>query len=304
MATVVLTLIVDASARPDASNPSRSPFRIVTTTSDLASLTKELTADLAEVTSLVPPTQNGEAYEPRPRDLETVRGASLVIRVGLDYDLWFDRLVAEAGSADLQRGRAGHVDTSRGIAVLELRSQSLGPAVGHAHGAGNPHYWLDPANAEAVTGSILEGLARVDPMHIGEYRSRRIAFLTRLARETEGWKRDLASLQGARVVAYHSTWPYFARRFRLNIVALIEPREGIPPSPAHLAELIRSMRAERVALILMEPYAPQQAAALLAERTGAKIAVLAPSVDALTRTASYFDLFRTNVKALLEAQRP
>lgn len=293
--------IAALAAHPAPPGATGAPLSIVATTSDLASLTRELTAGWAEVTCLVPPTRNAENYEPRPRDVDAVRHASLAIRVGLDFDLWLDRLVAQSGNADLRRGGAGYVDASRGIAVLELRAQSLGPAVGHAHGSGNPHYWLDPANVEVITGNIVEALDRIDPARSQSYRSRRTELLNRIAIETEGWKRELASLQGVRAVAYHNTWPYFARRFRLNIVDVIEPREGIPPSPAHLARLVQQMKNEHVTLILSEPYAPSQITALLAGRTGARIVMLAPSVGALPEIATYADLIRSNVEALRTA---
>jgi ABC-type Zn uptake system ZnuABC Zn-binding protein ZnuA len=291
------------AAHAAAPAPAAAPLSIVATTSDLASLARELTAGSAEVTCLAPPTQNAENYEPRPRDLDAVRHASLVIRVGLDFDLWLDRLVAQTGNPNLRRGGAGYVDTSRGIAVLDLRAQGLGPATGHAHGSGNPHYWLDPSNVEVITGNMVEALELIDPARAGIYRSRRVELLKKIATLLEGWKRELSSLQGARVVAYHNTWPYFARRFRLNIVGLIEPREGIPPSPAHLAGLVRQMKDEQVALILSEPWAPPELTALLAGRTGARVVVLAPSVGALPGTGTYADLIRSNVDALRAANR-
>lgn len=37
-------------------------------------------------------------------------------------------------------------------------------------------------------------------------------------------------------MSYHRSLPYFCRRFGLQIVAELEPKPGIPPSPAHLAE--------------------------------------------------------------------
>ncbi len=96
--------------------------------------------------------------------------ARLVVRVGLDFDLWFDRLLAQAGGG-VQRGGPGYVDASFAIAALEVRGVTVGPGDGHAHGSGNPHYWLDPKNAEIITGNILEGLARVDPDNAPRLRS-------------------------------------------------------------------------------------------------------------------------------------
>ena len=60
----------------------------------------------------------------------------------------------------------------------------------------------------------------------------------------------LAPLKGMPIVAYHNSWPYFARRFRLDVVDFIEPRPGVAPSPAHLARLISDGRNLQVRAIL------------------------------------------------------
>src|SRR6185503_15188006 len=128
------------------------------------------------VVSLVPPTMDAEEYQPKPQDVLRLKQARMLVRVGLDYDLWADRLLAQA----IGRSGPGYVDASYGIAALELRGMSVGPGDGHAHGSGNPHYWLDPKNAEIVTASILEALARIDPSHAASYAANRVAFLARL----------------------------------------------------------------------------------------------------------------------------
>ena len=113
--------------------------------------------------SLVPPGLDAEDYQPKPQDALRLKQARLLVRVGLDYDLWADRLLAQVGRPEISRGGAAYVDTSLAIAVLELRGMSVGPGDGHAHGSGNPHYWLDQKNAETITANILEALARIDP---------------------------------------------------------------------------------------------------------------------------------------------
>ena len=86
---------------------------------------------------------------------------------------------------------------------------------GHAHGSGNPHYWLDPKNAEFITANILAGLARIDPAHASTYEANRDAFLARLGQKIGEWDKRLAPLKSMPIIAYHNSWPYFARRFRL-----------------------------------------------------------------------------------------
>src|SRR5512140_2049588 len=135
-------------------------IRVVATTTDLRSLTESVGGDLIDAVSLVPANFDAEEYQPKPQDVLRFKEARLFVRVGLGYDLWFDRLLEATAARELRRGGPGYVDASYGIAPLEVRGVTIGPGDGHAHGSGNPHYWLDPRNAEFITGNILEGLAR------------------------------------------------------------------------------------------------------------------------------------------------
>lgn len=274
-------------------------LEVVTTTTDLKSLVEMVGGDRVQVTSLVPPLMDAEEYQPKPQDLGRLKKAGLVVRVGADYDLWLDRLLRQAGNPLLVRGGAGYLDASFGIALLEVRGAAVGDQAGHAHGSGNPHYWLDPANSETITGFILEALSRLDPPNAKHYEARRIAFLERLAVKLREWDAALAGLRGLQVIAYHNSWAYFARRFRLNIAGTIEPRSGVPPSPAYLAGLLRTMREKSIRVIVRQPTEPARYPAFLAERTGAAIVVLAASVGAAPEASDYLALFDYNVKALL-----
>ena len=274
-------------------------LEVVTTTTDLKSLVEVVGGERVQVSSLVPPLMDAEEYQPKPQDLARLKKAVLVVRVGADYDLWLDRLLRQAGNPAIVRGGAGYLDASFGIALLEVRGAAVGDQGGHAHGSGNPHYWLDPGNSEIITGFILESLARLDPPNAKHYEARRIAFLARLADKLREWDAALAGYRGVPLIAYHNSWAYFARRFRLNIAGTIEPRSGVPPSPAHLAGLVRLMRERDIKLIVRQPTEPPRYPAFLAEKTGAAIVVLAASVGALPEANDYLGLFDANVKALL-----
>jgi ABC-type Zn uptake system ZnuABC Zn-binding protein ZnuA len=276
-------------------------IEVVTTTTDLKSLTEAVGGERVAVTSLAPAATDAEAYQPKPQDVLRLKNARLFVRVGLDYDLWTDRLLAQAGRSEIGRGGSFHVDASRGIAVLELRGVSVGPGDGHAHGSGNPHYWLDPENAEIITATILEALARIDPEHTGSYETNRAAFLARLHARLAEWETALAPLKGMPIVAYHNSWPYFARRFRLDLLDVIETKPGVPPSPSHLAGIIEAMRARGARIVVREPHEPERDAAFVANKAGAAVVALAASVGALPQAGDYLALFDADVAALKAA---
>jgi ABC-type Zn uptake system ZnuABC Zn-binding protein ZnuA len=276
-------------------------IRVVTTTTDLRSLTEAVGGDLVEAVSLVPANFDAEEYQPKPQDVLRLKDARLVVRVGLDYDLWFDRLLAASAARELRRGGPGYVDASYAIAPLEVRGVSVGPGDGHAHGSGNPHYWLDPKNAEFITANILEGLARIDPANTKIYQANRQAFLARLAAKLIEWEASLAPLRSMPLIAYHNSWPYFARRFRLDFADFLEIKPGVPSTPSHLAGILETMRTRGVRIVVREPHEPERDVAFVAAKTGASVVVLAASVGALPGTGDYLALFDTDVAALVNA---
>src|SRR5262249_27465063 len=224
----VALLVAAALIAANAPVTAHERLAVVATTVDLKSLAEAVGGDHVPVTSLVPPGFDAEEYQPRPQDLARVKQAQAVVRVGLDFDLWFDRLLMQVG---IPRGAPGYVDASYGITALEVRGQSVGPGDGHAHGNGNPHYWLDPRHAHLATANILDAFARIDPANAPVYEANRAAFLARIERKLADWQVQLTALNGVPLVAYHNSWPYLARRFRLDFIGTVEPKPGVPPSP-------------------------------------------------------------------------
>ncbi len=294
--------IIAAASFTETTASAQSP-RIVATTSDLASLAQAVAGDQVQVDVMIPPGGDPEAFEPRPSDLAKLKGASILVRVGLGYDHWLDKLLVLHADASINRRGIGYVDASVGIPLLEVKGRSLDPtgADGHAHGLANPHYWLDPANAEVITGAIAEAVARIAPQSAAAVAARRTEFLTRLTTKLSGWEDLLRSQRGAKLIAYHNTWPYFARRFRLDIVDVIESKEGVAPSPSRLAQLASIIREQKVRAILHEAFAPADASQLLARRTGAVVLKLAPSVGSVPEAPDYMSLIEHDVAALVKA---
>jgi ABC-type Zn uptake system ZnuABC Zn-binding protein ZnuA len=291
----VLALVQSSPAR------SRDRIQVIATTTDLRSLTEAVGGDLIDALSLVPANFDAEDYQPKPQDVLRLKNARLAVRVGLDYDVWFDRLLQASAKADIQRGGVAYVDASFGIAALEVRGVTVAPGDGHAHGSGNPHYWLDPKNAEFITANILAGLARIDPAHASTYEANRDAFLARLGQKIGEWDKQLAPLRSMPIIAYHNSWPYFARRFRLDFAGFLEIKPGVPPTPSHLADIIHVMRARGVRIVVREPHEPERDVAFVANKTGASVVVLATTVGGLPAARDYFSLFEANVRALVEA---
>jgi len=273
-------------------------LQVAATTTDLKTLVEEVGGGRVMVESLAGAVHDPHAIEIKPSQIARLKCSALLVRIGLDHEPWLARAVAAAGEPRLAPGGEGDLDASRGIALLQSETPRL-RTDRRAHG--NPHYWLDPENARAITAAILERLARLRPEERAVFAANRDRFLARLEAGLARWKRALAPHRGTRAVVVHESWPYFAERFGLVIVAAMEPTPGVPPTPATLAELEQRMKAAGVRLIIAEPWSDASLVRQVAGRTGARVAVLVPSVGADPAALDYLALFDLNVKRLAAA---
>jgi ABC-type Zn uptake system ZnuABC Zn-binding protein ZnuA len=294
---VLAVLLISVSLYLPFGAATAAPLEVVTTTEELRSLVQAIAGDAAHATSIVSGERDAEEYVAKPQDVLLLRRAQLVVRVGLDYDLWLDPLLLKSGNPLIRKGARGYVDASLGMVLLDVRPGGLADT-GHAHGAGNPHYWLDPKNAEIITADILLALADAAPADAKKFELRRTEFLAHLAQRQSLWEKRMQPYSGIALIAYHNSWPYLARRFHLDFAGTIEPRPGVPPPPAHLAKLLQLIRERRVAAIVVEVREPRRDAEFLARKAGIPLITLAASVGATPQIRSYEDLFEFNVAAL------
>ncbi len=281
--------------------PARAAkLRVVTATTDLASIVRAVAGDRVEVESIASGFQNPHAVDAKPSYIVKLAKADAMVRVGLGLDQWADTLSENARNPRILRGGAGYIDAAVGVPVLE-RPSGVDRSMGDLHAFGNPHYWLDPDNAKIVAGNIADRLAQLDPADGAAFHQGAADFSKRIDAALKGWMAKAKPLQGLKVISYHSSWAYFAHRFGLDVVGFVEPKPGISPSGAHLNDLIALMKRDGVRVIIKEPYFSRQAPDKLAAATGAKVVEMPPSVGGAPGVDDYFKLIDYDLDQLLAA---
>jgi zinc/manganese transport system substrate-binding protein len=275
----------------------------VTTIPDFKALVEEIGGDQVDVESLARGSQNAHDVEIRPSLMLRLRRADMFVENGLELDAWSDVAVQGANNPKIVRGAPGRIDASRGIQVLEVPSTRVDRSSGDVHPLGNPHYSLDPGLAPIVTQNLVDGLVRVAPELRATFEKNRQAFLARIEDAMVRWTNALAPVKGAKVVVYHPDYIYFLTRFGLVQVGMLEDRPGIPPSPQHLAQLIRQMKDERVRVVLVQPWNDLKLAQRVAEEAGAKAIVVPTMVGGVKGVDSYIGTIDYNVNVLAQALR-
>src|SRR5947199_8072708 len=138
-------------------------LKVVTTLSDLASLTREVGGDRVEVTSIARGYQDPHFVEPKPSFLLLLRNADLLEVVGLELEIgWLPPLLDQCRNNNIRPGTPGYLDLSQGVEILD-RPSVVNRSMGDVHPLGNPHYWLDPANAVRIAIQVRNRLAQLQP---------------------------------------------------------------------------------------------------------------------------------------------
>lgn len=336
----LLLVALLAAAGPGLPVQSRAaePLRVVATLPDLGSIARSVGGDSVQVESLLRGGEDPHFVEPKPSFIKLLAEADVFLLAGLDLELGYaPRLLQGARNGRILPGARGYVDCSRAIVPLEVPNAPVDRSMGDVHPFGNPHYWLDPLNGVRVAALIADSLAAALPAKRALFEANRDTFrreiLSRLvgeelAREYDaeklalliergglddflkaqgeqnrlgGWLGTFAPYRGVKAVDDHNMWPYFARRFGFQVIGHMEPKPGIPPTTAHLRDLIQQMRAEGVRIILSSPYYDPKHARFLAEATGARIVPLAHITGSRPGTDTYIEMIDYNVRTLVAA---
>src|SRR5437879_5588261 len=212
--------------------------------------------------------------------------------VGLDLEIgWLPPLITQSGNPKIQVGSSGYLDASQFAEVLEQPQGQITRAMGDVHPLGNPHYWLDPDNGRRVAKGVADKLSQMQPEDATYFQQRYQDFEKRLTEAEKRWEEMMKPYRGRKVVTYHRSFPNFAKHFGLNVIGYVEPRPGIPPTPGHTIDVIKTMKREHAKLILVEPYFDMKTPDSIARETGGKAMVLPPSVGGVPEATDYFKLF-------------
>jgi zinc/manganese transport system substrate-binding protein len=295
-AALLLTLTSSAFAQ--------KKLNVVATTEDLASLTREVGGDRVDVSAIAKGYQDPHFVESKPSFLLLLRKADLLEVVGLELEVgWLPPLLAQSRNNNIRPGGPGYLDVSTGVEILDRPTGAVNRSMGDVHPLGNPHYWIDPGNAVRIAIQISNKLSQLRPDDAQYFAGRLNNFKTRINEANKRWTAAMAPFRGAKIVTYHNSWPNFVRRYGLNVIGYVEPKPGVPPSPSHTYELINLMTAQKAKAILVEPYFDLKTPNSIAERSGAKVLVMYPSVGARPELNDYIKLFDRNINELVKVLR-
>jgi len=275
---------------------------------DLVDMTKRIGGDLVMVDGLARGTEDIHQVVMRPSFVTKLNKADAVVYLGLSVEHAFlPGLLDVASNPKMRQDPAtqgcigpGCIDVSEGVSVME-KPETLSRAQGELHPQGNPHYNVDPAEGPRIAKRVAEGLSRIDPGHAADYRKNLKATLAEIEPKLALWREWVAPIKGLKAVSFHKDMCYLGRFTGINFVDTLELKPGVAPTPTHLEALVKEMKEQGIKLIVREQQYDPKTCEWLADKTGARIAVIGTMAGALPGAGTFAKLCERNLRALLDA---
>jgi len=297
MKTLLLTLSLFFAALA-----AQAKLNVAATLPDFGSIAEAIGGDKITVTSIARGTEDAHFVDARPSFIRVLNKADVLIEGGAELEIgWLPPLVNSARNGKILADAPGHVVLSRGMQLLDVPAGAVDRSMGDVHPGGNPHYWLDPANAKPMAARLAEVFSQLDAANASSYAENLKKFNATLDEKLAGWTKQLEPFKGTKVVTYHKSFDYLLKRFGLELAGTIEPKPGIEPSPTHINALVPRMNSEGVKLILIEGFRPRRTPERVAKETGAKLLILPASVGGTPQAKDYFSLLDYDVSQIVGA---
>lgn len=282
--------------------PAQAALRVFACEPEWAALAQELGGAQVTTASATTALQDPHHIEARPSLIAKTRQADLLVCTGAGLEAgWLPRLLRTAGNARVQTGQPGYFEVASVVPLLEVQTRA-DRAEGDVHPQGNPHLHLDARNIVRVAEQLTARLKQLDPANAAHYGTRHADFTRRWQAALARWEREATPLKGMPVVYHHRSWVYLAHWLELKEVSVLEPRPGLPPTAAHLSQLLIQLKTQPARAIIRSAYEDGRADAWLSERAQIPALVLPYTVGA-EGADDLFKLFDITIARLKGAAR-
>jgi zinc/manganese transport system substrate-binding protein len=281
--------------------PARAALNVFACEPEWGALAQELGGEDVSVFVATTARQDPHQIQARPALIARLRSADIAVCTGAELEIgWMPVLLRQASNAKVQPGAAGYFEATQQVRLLEVPTR-LDRAEGDIHPAGNPHVQTDPRMMRIIAAALATRLAEIDGGHAGVYARRAKAFDDKLAQAIDRWQKAAAPLRGVNAVIYHKAWVYLFTWLGINEVGTIEPKPGVPPGSAHLAQLLEEMPKRGAKLIVYAAYQDPRAPDLIAEKTRVPAVMLPFTVGGTEQASNLFGLYDDTINRLLAA---
>ena len=295
----VLRLVIAALTLTLAA-PALAALSVFATVPEWGALVEELGGDKVKVYVATNALQDPHHVEAKPSLIARARSADLVVATGAELEIgWLPLVTQQAGNPAIQPGKPGYFEAAPYVTLLDKPTR-LDRAEGDVHPGGDPHIQTDPRNIAKVAAPLADRLAQLDPQNAAYYRERYRAFAERWTAAIAKWEKDAAPLKGAPVVVQHKAFTYLIAWLGMKEIAALEPKPGVEPTTAHLAEVLALLERQPAKMVLRAAYQNGRASEWIAERAKINVVVLPFTVGGDEQAKDLYGFFDDTIARLLK----
>ena len=279
--------------------PAHAALNVFACEPEWGALSAELGGGDVSVFVATTARQDPHQIQARPALISRLRNADVAVCTGAELEIgWMPVLLRQSSNGKVQPGSPGYFEATQQVRLLEVPTR-LDRAEGDVHPQGNPHVQTDPRYMRVIAAALAKRLAELDPAHAASYAQRATAFDDKLGQAIERWRTEAAPLKGVNAVIYHKDWVYLFAWLGINDVAAIEPKPGVPPGGAYLAQLLDEVPKRQAKLIVYAAYQDARAPDFIADKTHIPAVMLPFTVGGTDAAKDLFGFYDDTIKRLL-----
>jgi zinc/manganese transport system substrate-binding protein len=294
-------VLLAALLAPIHATPSWADLKVFACEPEWAALAQEIGGDKVTTYSATTALQDPHQVQARPSLIARLRSADLLICTGAELEAgWLPVMLLQSANGAVQAGSPGYLEAAAMVERLEIPGQ-VDRAQGDVHASGNPHIQTDPRRIAPVAREVLARMSKLDTANAALYQKRHEAFAQKWEQAILRWESAAAPLKGVPVLVYHRSWIYLIDWLGIQQVGELEPKPGIPPSTAHLNDLINRLKAQPAKMVIRSAYEDDRAAIFISEREKIPAVVLPFTVGGTDGAKDLFSLYDDTINRLLGA---
>ena len=294
-----LAFLCAAIAFTATASPARAKLNVFACEPEWAALATALGGEDVEVFTATTARQDPHQVQARPALISHLRSADLAVCTGAELEIgWMPVLLRQSSNAKVQPGAPGYFEAAQQVRLLEVPTR-LDRAEGDIHPQGNPHIQGDPRNMQIIAAALAKRLAAIDSPHATGYTQRAKAFDEKLTQAIQGWQKEAAPLKGVNVVIYHKEWIYLMNWLGMHEVGTIEPKPGVPPGSAYLAQLLGEIPQKQARMVIYSAYQDPRAPDFISDKAKIPAVMLPFTVGGTDEARDLFGLYEDTIKRLL-----
>ena len=275
-------------------------LRVVTTVKPITDMARQVGGSAIRLHGMVPEGVNSHTFRPTPRDVRYLAAADVIFLNGLSLEIPTEKLARRSGKAGVRLLKLGDQTLQKSGWIYDF---SFPKDQGHP----NPHLWLNVKHAMHYVTLMRDELSRLDLVNQSVYHDNTERYLRQLSQLDACIATAVDTIPPAyrKLLTYHDSWPYFARRYGMQVIGAVQPASFTEPSARDVARMIGQIRQSAVPAIFGSEVFPSKVLEKIAAETNVQYIKTLRDDDLPGAPGapehSYLGMMRANVHTMVRA---